>query len=84
VKHAKAHALSVTVVFGADAVSLQVKDDGVGFDPGRLDAGDGPHFGLLGMRERAARIGAQLTIVSSPGAGCTITVLLSPPQFPRR
>lgn len=84
VKHAKAHALSVTVVFGADAVSLQVKDDGVGFDPGRLDAGDGPHFGLLGMRERAARIGAQLTIVSSPGAGCTITVLLPSPQLPRR
>jgi len=78
VKHAKAQTLIVTVVFEPDAVSLKVRDEGVGFDPMQLDAGAGPHFGLLGMRERASRIGAKLSIDSMPGAGCTVTVLLSP------
>jgi signal transduction histidine kinase len=53
-KHARAQSVHVTLAYGEDAVSLSVADDGVGFDP------EGRHegFGLLGMRERAERIGA--------------------------
>ena len=53
-------------------MSLSVTDDGVGFDP------DGHHegFGLLGMRERAQRIGARLVVTSAAGQGSRIETLL--------
>ena len=56
--------------------SVEVTDDGVGFEPsssGRPDS-----FGLLGMRERAASIGARLEISSRPGGGTTIRADLNP------
>ncbi|HEY7704835.1 MAG TPA: histidine kinase [Acidimicrobiia bacterium] len=51
-----------------------VKDDGHGFDPATVGSG---HFGLMGIRERAARIGADLSIDSSPG-GTTIGLRWEP------
>jgi signal transduction histidine kinase len=71
-KHAQAQRVEVALAFGADAVSLSVSDDGIGFDP------DGHHegFGLLGMRERAERIGARLVVTSGPGRGTRIETLL--------
>jgi signal transduction histidine kinase len=52
-------------------VVLSVCDDGVGFDPGEPHPG---HFGLATMRERAARIGAELGLESRPGAGTKVRV----------
>jgi signal transduction histidine kinase len=52
-------------------VSLSIHDDGVGFNPRLKKAG---HFGLLGLKERAASIGARLKVTSSPGKGTTIQV----------
>nr|WP_199317131.1 hypothetical protein [Chroococcidiopsis sp. [FACHB-1243]] len=55
---------------------LRVKDDGRGFGVGGV-----PHmggFGLLGMSERAERIGAQLLIKSQPGQGTEILVIVNP------
>jgi signal transduction histidine kinase len=71
-KHAQAQQVEVALAFGPDVVSLTVTDDGVGFDP------DGHHegFGLLGMRERAQRIGARLVVTSAPGQGTRIETLL--------
>jgi len=71
-KHARAQTVQVTLAFGEDAVSLSVADDGVGFDP------DGRHdgFGLLGMRERAERIGARLLVRSRAHAGSRVETLL--------
>ena len=76
-KHAQAQQVEVTLAFGPDAVSLSVTDDGVGFDP------DGHHegFGLLGMRERAQRIGARLVVTSAPGQGTRVETVL--PAHPR-
>lgn len=48
-----------------------VVDDGVGFDPDHEPEG---HYGLIGMRERAARIGASIKFDSEIGTGTTITV----------
>jgi signal transduction histidine kinase len=49
----------------AGTVRLRVSDDGAGFDAGASLPGSSGHYGLTGMRERAARIGGQLTITSS-------------------
>ena len=54
-----------------DRVLLRVKDDGVGFDPNAEPSG---RYGLVGMRERAKEIGADLDIVSNDGIGTTVTV----------
>jgi signal transduction histidine kinase len=55
------------------AARLEVIDNGVGFDP---DAISGEHYGLVGMRERADAIGAQLTIETRPDLGTHIVVEL--------
>jgi signal transduction histidine kinase len=48
-----------------------VADDGSGFDPSHEPEG---HFGLMGMRERAEKIGAKISFQSTPGEGTTVTV----------
>lgn len=52
---------------------MTVEDDDRGIDPGMLDRGhrDG-HWGLVGMRERAARIGARLDLRSEAGKGTQV------------
>jgi signal transduction histidine kinase len=49
-----------------------VRDNGRGIDPGVLRTGRDGHFGLVGMRERANRIGARLQVMSSASAGTEI------------
>ncbi len=76
-KHAVAKSLSVQLEYRPDEIALEVRDDGLGFAsgkaPGAYLAGDGPgHFGLTGMRERAATIGGTLDVTSEPGAGTTV------------
>src|SRR6202041_1592802 len=71
--HSKGSRLEVELKYAHDLV-LRVKDNGVGIDPTIGDHGKEGHFGLQGMRERVARIGGKLTIVSSAGAGTEITV----------
>jgi len=55
--------------------SVRVRDDGCGLDDAVAQTGQRPgHWGLVGMRERAAGIGASLRIDSRPGAGTQIEV----------
>ena len=72
-KHAQAENVDVILERRPDHVSLIIEDDGVGFDQGNLGA---PHqgFGLLGMQERAALVGATVQIESAAGEGTTIIV----------
>ena len=72
-KHATASRVDVIVERRDGEAVLVVEDDGVGFDPGDLDKG-GAGMGLVGMRERAALIGATLLLESSPGEGTTVFV----------
>jgi len=67
--------LKLQVLPSAKIVSLQIQDNGCGFNVAQTSAG----FGLQGMRERAASLGARLEIASRPGEGCQITA-----QFPLR
>jgi signal transduction histidine kinase len=66
VKHARASTVRVRLSSSADHLTLEIGDDGVGFDP----AGEFPgHLGLRSMRERMAGLGGSLTIESTPGQG---------------
>jgi signal transduction histidine kinase len=71
-KHAQASEIRVTLGFGATQVRLSVQDNGSGFNLSDQSGRGG--FGLTSMRERAERLGSQITIVSEPGLGTTVTV----------
>jgi len=71
-RHANARNICVELTFDVAQVQLCIQDDGQGFDPQRQEEGGG--FGLIGMRQRAERIGGQLTIVSQPGRGTEVAV----------
>ena len=76
-KHAGAKELTVQLEYGPATIALEVRDDGRGFQVNKeLEAvleRDGPgHYGLTGMRERAAAVGGKLEMTSEPGAGTTV------------
>lgn len=75
-KHAEASQSNLNITFTSQQVTLQVIDNGKGFDVPKSPAefAPGGHFGLLGLYERAELIGARLEIISSPGQGSRITV----------
>jgi signal transduction histidine kinase len=75
VKHAHASRIDVTLTATGSVLKISIADDGVGFDPAQPHPG---HLGQQTMAERAAAIGAQLEVVSSPGAGCTVVLQLAP------
>ena len=70
-KHANAHRVSLALLREPDAITLDVRDDGVGFDPSGHFPG---HLGQRTMRERAARLGGSLEIDSAPGQGARVRV----------
>ena len=75
VKHAKASAITELVKRTATAVSLVIRDDGVGFVPVNLNGeGKAGGFGLTGISERAQLLGGRATIHSVPGQGTTIAI----------
>jgi signal transduction histidine kinase len=76
-RHAKANEINVVVDYSPASVRLKVTDDGCGFDPGALDPVVAGHFGLLGMRERAAKTGGALTLRTAPGQGTEVSVEIS-------
>ena len=78
-KHAQASRIEVQVAYAGAGVVVRVVDDGRGFTPDAAVGGDGAaHFGLLGMRERATRIGADLRFTTQVGSGCTVEITWIP------
>jgi signal transduction histidine kinase len=72
-KHSQAGQILIALDMDTEKFRLSIHDNGVGFDPDLKNPTGPPHFGLIGMRERAAKIGASLDIVSLPGS-TTVTV----------
>jgi signal transduction histidine kinase len=68
-RHAVARQVSVRLAYGADRIDLVIGDDGRGFNPLAVEPG---RYGLTGMRERAAMVGATLEVNSHPGGGTEI------------
>ena len=69
-KHARARSAALRLTYAPDRVRLEVRDDGQGL--GRNDGG----FGLVGIRERAERLGGSVTVESTPGLGVAMRVEL--------
>jgi GAF domain-containing protein/ligand-binding sensor domain-containing protein/two-component sensor histidine kinase len=74
-KHAKARSITVSLRQVGASVRLEVVDDGVGFDPVTVSNKGG--VGLSAMAERAAELGATLTVDSRPGQGTQLQVEVS-------
>lgn len=72
-RHAQARQVWIRAVLAGDLLSIDVRDDGVGFDPARDPVQPG-HYGLLGLRERARLLGGSLEILSAPGSGTSLRV----------
>ncbi|TDE94103.1 sensor histidine kinase [Occultella glacieicola] len=74
-KHAGASRVGLTLSYMEDLVTLDIRDDGVGFDPeaGRADGAGTGGFGLAGMRQRVQRLAGRLDIESEPGGGTAIS-----------
>lgn len=71
--HAAARKVTVMLGYRSDELTLTVCDDGRGFDPEyALKTESGVHWGIVGMRERASRLGGQLNITSTVGSGTSV------------
>jgi signal transduction histidine kinase len=75
-RHSAATSIEADVEYLPGAMRVVVRDNGLGIDQDVLEAGRASHWGLLGMRERAGNIGAQLRIWSRKGAGTEVEVFV--------
>ena len=75
--HAHASSAEIAIGFEPRYLAIRTRDDGVGIPEDVLVRGhkDG-HFGMIGMRERAGKIGGSITISSTPGEGSEVTLTL--------
>jgi len=82
-RHAHADKVEVVLGYHGDDIVLTISDDGDGFEiPNELEElGDGGHFGVIGMSERAERVGGQLELESTAGEGCSLRVTV-PARIP--
>ena len=73
IKHAGARMIEVALTCSANDLRLSIRDDGQGMSRGD---GNGPagHYGIIGMKERASQIGAELEVASTPGRGTKVSV----------
>lgn len=71
-KHAAAKTVWIDLYLDPKTLQLVVRDDGRGFELSGIFVLVGGHFGLLGMRERAERLGGNLEVSSEPGAGTEV------------
>ena len=78
-KHAQASRIWVKLHLEARRLYLRIVDDGQGFDQRGAFASRGGHFGLIGMRERAERLGGEMKLASHPGEGTEVEVTVPLP-----
>jgi signal transduction histidine kinase len=71
-RHSSANRVEVEIEYSRTQLHVMVRDDGCGMDSEMLIEGRQGHWGLIGMRERADKIGANLRVFSRVGAGTEI------------
>lgn len=73
-RHAKANAVEILLEIKEERLTMLIRDNGEGFENVIVESRYPDHkgIGLLGMRERANSMGGQLSIISTPGKGCTV------------
>ena len=79
VLHGKPATIRINVSFAAKDLTLEVVDNGLGFDPKAIQPSEGRHYGLLGMTERVQSVGGRFELVSAIGKGTRISI-----QIPKR
>jgi signal transduction histidine kinase len=70
----------MNLVYDEGYLSLQVKDDGRGFDPEAARVTHDRQWGLEGMRQRAKQLGAEFVLTSQPGQGTVISISMLLPS----
>ncbi|HVU88415.1 MAG TPA: two-component regulator propeller domain-containing protein [Pirellulales bacterium] len=83
IKHSGARSIDVTLDGSGRHILLAIEDDGAGFGTVEAPGVRAGHYGIIGMKERATQIGADLRIDSQPGRGTAIRVTLPMPDMPR-
>lgn len=78
VKHARASHVSLCLTANNEGIELEIRDNGIGFDPAKPYPG---HLGLRSMRERANRLQGSLDINGAPGQGTRILVRIPAPRL---
>jgi signal transduction histidine kinase len=84
VKHADARSIWIKLHTEARRLYLRVVDNGRGFEQGGAFSAQDGHFGLIGMRERAERLGGELKLTSHPGEGTQLEVTAPLPRTAHR
>ena len=79
IRHAQPRKVDLELVFEEARCCVQVRDDGVGFDPTMLSSLPENHYGLIGIKERVKRIGGKFTLHSAAGTGTDLSI-----EVPRR
>jgi len=74
IRHASASAIDLELAFDPRLLRMTIADNGKGFSPNGDTGGVNGHFGLKGMRERAAAIDAKLNLDTAPGKGTRLCV----------
>ena len=80
-RHAQASKISIQIRQVDGYISVEISDDGVGFEPDRDFSG---HFGLQSMRERARDLGGALSVASRSGQGSRVTAIIPAPAHSER
>ena len=75
-KHSNGSGVEAEIIYDPGALKMRIRDSGVGIDPEVLLHGRPGHWGLSGMRERAGKIGATLSIWSRPTGGTELELVL--------
>ncbi|MBV8550343.1 MAG: hypothetical protein JOY54_03510 [Acidobacteriaceae bacterium] len=75
-QHSTARRIGVFLIYSPAELCLDVEDNGRGIDPRIAETGKPGHYGLIGMRERAERIGGTLTITSRIGDGTKVKLVI--------
>jgi len=74
IKHAGASEVKISLQYRDREVSLQIRDNGHGFNPDNYSGAGEGHFGLLGISERVKRLDGKFQITSAPGQGTCLDV----------
>ena len=83
ITHGKPSRVAIRICYTQSEVTLDVTDDGLGFEAGNEAATESRHFGLIGMRERVEAAGGTFRIESRLGSGTRVTATMPTVQrFP--
>ncbi|GHH54006.1 sensor histidine kinase [Lentzea cavernae] len=78
-EHSGAGRVAITLSYLGDAVSMDVVDDGCGFDPAEVEPAEGRGYGLASIRGRITELGGTVSVESAPGEGTAVAVTVPTP-----